>query len=208
MEEKAPKAGKSKKSARQGGGGADGSSRGADGSSRGAEGSSGGGKKCRGPEEVEDASEASEMEEGELSEDPGGVKVFGSPNEEQKGQGKRRSRCEEEKKTSAENAGLIARRKADKAREVEKKRAVSTEGELGRETSIRLDEPNTSGQSQRLIMEEHVALTAVWFGQVEVQSGGTRSITICSRTRKCTSNASVPGPVYLWLQRAEELTCT
>ncbi|XP_034092239.1 tau-tubulin kinase 1-like [Gymnodraco acuticeps] len=125
MEEKAPKVGKSKKSARQGGGGAGGSSRGADGSS-------GGGKKCLGPEVVEDISEASGMEEGELSEDPGGVMVFGSPNDEQRGRGTRRNRREEEKKTSAENAGLIARRKADKEREVEKRRAGSTEGELGK----------------------------------------------------------------------------
>ncbi|KAI4826578.1 hypothetical protein KUCAC02_030023 [Chaenocephalus aceratus] len=104
MEEKAPNVEKSKKSARQGG-------RGADGSSRGGDGSSGGGKKCWSPEEVEDISEASGMEEGELGEDPGGAMVFGSPNDEQRGRGTRRNRREEEKKktTSAENAGLIAR---------------------------------------------------------------------------------------------------
>ncbi|KAI4813735.1 hypothetical protein KUCAC02_002966 [Chaenocephalus aceratus] len=138
MEEKAPNVEKSKKSARQGGGGADGSSRGAEGSSRG---SSGGGKKCWSPEEVEDISKASGMEEGELGEDPGGAMVFGSPNDEQRGRGTRRNRREEEKKkkktTSAENAGLIARRKSDKEREVEKRRAGSTEGELGKATSER-----------------------------------------------------------------------
>ncbi|KAI4825890.1 hypothetical protein KUCAC02_021551 [Chaenocephalus aceratus] len=121
MEEKAPNVEKSKKSARQGGGGADGSSRGGDGSS-------GGGNKFWSPEEVEDISEASGMEEGELGEDPGGAMVFGSPNDEQRGRGTRRNRCEEEEKkkkktTSAENAGLIARRKSDKEREVEKRRA-------------------------------------------------------------------------------------
>ncbi|KAI4818870.1 hypothetical protein KUCAC02_004559 [Chaenocephalus aceratus] len=79
------------------------------------------------------------MEEGELSEDPGGAMVFGSPNDEQRGRGTRRNRREEEKKktTSAENAGLIARRKSDKEREVEKRRAGSTEGELGKATSER-----------------------------------------------------------------------
>ncbi|KAI4815262.1 hypothetical protein KUCAC02_005415 [Chaenocephalus aceratus] len=134
MEEKAPNVEKSKKSARQGGGGADGSSRGGDGSS-------GGGKKCWSPEEVEDISEASGMEEGELGEDPGGAMVFGSPNDEQRGRGTRRNRREEEKKkkttTSAENAGLIARRKSDKEREVEKRRAGTTDGELGKATSER-----------------------------------------------------------------------
>ncbi|KAK5898171.1 hypothetical protein CgunFtcFv8_015612 [Champsocephalus gunnari] len=135
MEEKAPNVAKSKKSARQGGGGADGSSRGGDGSS-------GWGKKFWSPEEVEDISEASGMEEGELGEDPGGAMVFGSPNDEQRGRGTRRNRCEEEeekkkKTTSAENAGLIARRKSDKEREVEKRRAGTTEGELGKATSER-----------------------------------------------------------------------
>ncbi|KAI4808504.1 hypothetical protein KUCAC02_000561, partial [Chaenocephalus aceratus] len=80
------------------------------------------------------------MEEGELGEDPGGAMVFGSPNDEQRGRGTRRNRCEEEEKkkrktTSAENAGLIARRKSDKEREVEKRRAGTTEGELGKATS-------------------------------------------------------------------------
>ncbi|KAI4829433.1 hypothetical protein KUCAC02_023474 [Chaenocephalus aceratus] len=98
MEEKAPNVEKSKKSARQGGGGADGSGGGADGSGGGADGSGGGadgsgggadgsgggGKKCWSPEEVEDISEASGMEEGELREDPGGAMVFGSPNDEQR----------------------------------------------------------------------------------------------------------------------------
>ncbi|KAI4833013.1 hypothetical protein KUCAC02_015946 [Chaenocephalus aceratus] len=133
MEEKTPNVEKSKKSARQGGGDADGSSRGGDGSS-------GGGKKCWSPEEVEDISEASGMEAGELGEDPRGAMVFGSPNDEQRGRGTRRNRCEEEEKkktTSAENAGLIARRKSDKEREVEKRRAGTTEGELGKATSER-----------------------------------------------------------------------
>ncbi|KAI4825803.1 hypothetical protein KUCAC02_021470 [Chaenocephalus aceratus] len=136
MEEKAPNVEKIKKSARQGGGGADGSSRGGDGSS-------GGGKRFWSPEEVEDISEASGMEEGELGEDPGGAMVFESPNDEQRGRGTRRNRCEEEEKkkkkktTSAENAGLIARRKSDKEREVEKRRVGTTEGELGKATSER-----------------------------------------------------------------------
>ncbi|KAI4833010.1 hypothetical protein KUCAC02_015943 [Chaenocephalus aceratus] len=92
------------------------------------------------PEEVEDISEASGMEAGELGEDPRGAMVFGSPNDEQRGRGTRRNRCEEEEKkktTSAENAGLIARRKSDKEREVEKRRAGTTEGELGKATSER-----------------------------------------------------------------------
>ncbi|KAK5927051.1 hypothetical protein CgunFtcFv8_022577 [Champsocephalus gunnari] len=148
MVEKAPNVEKSKKSARQGGGGADGSSGGADGSSGGADGSSGGadgssgggdgssggGKKLWSSEGVEDISEASGMEEGELGEDPGGAMVFGSPNDEQRGRGTRTNRYEEEKKektTSAENAGLIARRKSDKEREVEKRRAGTTEGGRG-----------------------------------------------------------------------------
>ncbi|KAK5906527.1 hypothetical protein CesoFtcFv8_004467 [Champsocephalus esox] len=77
------------------------------------------------------------MEEGELGEDPGGAMVFGSPNDEQRGRGTRTNRYEEgkkkkkEKTTSAENAGLIARRKSDKEREVEKRRAGTTEGGRG-----------------------------------------------------------------------------
>ncbi|KAI4825567.1 hypothetical protein KUCAC02_021247, partial [Chaenocephalus aceratus] len=46
---------------------------------------------CWSPEEVEDISEASGMEEGELGEDPGGAMVFGSPNDEQRGRGTRRN---------------------------------------------------------------------------------------------------------------------
>ncbi|KAF3858933.1 hypothetical protein F7725_012134 [Dissostichus mawsoni] len=109
------------------------SSGGTEGSSRGAEGSSGGGKKCRSPGVVEDISEASEMEEGELEEGPVDTKVFGSPNDEPRGRGMRRNRSEE-KKTSSENAGRAARRKADKERVTEKRRVSSTEGELGKDT--------------------------------------------------------------------------
>ncbi|KAF3859844.1 hypothetical protein F7725_000099 [Dissostichus mawsoni] len=111
------------------------SSGGTEGSSRGAEGSSGGGKKCRSPGVVEDISEASEMEEGELEEGPVDTKVFGSPNDEPRGRGMRRNRSEE-KKTSSENAGRTARRKADKERETEKRRVSSTEGELGKDTGL------------------------------------------------------------------------
>ncbi|KAI9534626.1 hypothetical protein NQZ68_012859 [Dissostichus eleginoides] len=112
------------------------SSGGTEGSSRGAEGSGSGGKKCRSPGVVEDISEASEMEEGELEEGPVDTKVFGSPNDEPRGRGMRRNRSEE-KKTSSENAGLTARRKADKERETEKRRVSSTEGELGKDTGLR-----------------------------------------------------------------------
>ncbi|KAI9542546.1 hypothetical protein NQZ68_019230 [Dissostichus eleginoides] len=49
----------------------------------------------------------------------------------------RRNRSEE-KKTSSENAGLVARRKADKERETEKRRVSSTEGELGKDTGLRM----------------------------------------------------------------------
>ncbi|KAF3842499.1 hypothetical protein F7725_024450 [Dissostichus mawsoni] len=111
------------------------SSGGTEGSSRGAEGSSGGGKKCRSPGVVEDISEASEMEEGELEEGPVDTKVFGSPNDEPRGRGMRRNRSEE-KKTSSENAGRAARRKADKERVTEKRRVSSTEGELGKDTGL------------------------------------------------------------------------
>ncbi|KAK5931645.1 hypothetical protein CesoFtcFv8_000086 [Champsocephalus esox] len=68
--------------------------------------------------------------EGELGEDPGGAMVFGSPNDEQRGRGTRTNGYEEEEETtSAENAGLIARRKSE--REVEKRRAGTTEGGRG-----------------------------------------------------------------------------
>ncbi|KAK5911539.1 hypothetical protein CgunFtcFv8_005702 [Champsocephalus gunnari] len=77
------------------------------------------------------------MEEGVLEEDPVGAMVFGNPNDEQRGRGMRRNRREDEKKTSAKNAGRSARRKEDKEREMEKRRASSTEGELGKGISLR-----------------------------------------------------------------------
>ncbi|KAI4804748.1 hypothetical protein KUCAC02_026364 [Chaenocephalus aceratus] len=55
-------------------------------------------------------------------------------------------------------------------------------------------------------MEEHVALTAVWFGPVEVQSGGIRSITI-SVEQGNAPPMPLSRSVYLWLQHAEELAC-
>ncbi|KAI4812923.1 hypothetical protein KUCAC02_024285 [Chaenocephalus aceratus] len=100
----------------------------ADGRSGGADGSSGGGRKCQSPGEVENISEASEMEEGEpdVGEDPMGVMVFGGSS------GKPRGR-DEEKRTSSENARLKC--KADKERETEKRRASSTGGEVGKDIS-------------------------------------------------------------------------
>ncbi|KAI4802930.1 hypothetical protein KUCAC02_006497 [Chaenocephalus aceratus] len=90
------------------------------------------GKKCWSPGVVEDISEASEMEEGVLEEDPVGAMVFGNPKDEQRGRSMRRIRREDEKKTSAENAGRSIRRKEEREREMEKRRASSTEGELGK----------------------------------------------------------------------------
>ncbi|KAI4803123.1 hypothetical protein KUCAC02_006679 [Chaenocephalus aceratus] len=77
------------------------------------------------------------MEEGVLEEDPVGAMVFGNPKDEQRGRGTRRKERGHEKKTSAENAGRSARRKEDKEREMEIRRASSTEGELGKGISLR-----------------------------------------------------------------------
>ncbi|KAI4810186.1 hypothetical protein KUCAC02_019027 [Chaenocephalus aceratus] len=93
-----------------------------------------GGKKCWSPGVVEDISEASEMEEAVLEEGPVGDMVFGNPKDKQRGRGTRRKECGDEKKTSAENAGRSARRKVDK--EMEIRRASSTEGELEKENGL------------------------------------------------------------------------
>lgn len=42
---------------------------------------------------------------------------------------------------------------------------------------------NTWCRCQRSVVETHGALPAVWWGPDEVQSSGTRSFTLCSRTR-------------------------
>ncbi|KAF3842500.1 hypothetical protein F7725_024451 [Dissostichus mawsoni] len=93
------------------------------------------GVKCFNPGVVEDISEASEMEEGELEEGPVDTKVFGSPNDEPRGRGMRRNRSEE-KKTSSENAGRAVDAKWTR-RGRRRKRVSSTEGELGKDTGLR-----------------------------------------------------------------------
>ncbi|KAI4830467.1 hypothetical protein KUCAC02_002097 [Chaenocephalus aceratus] len=116
-------------------GGEDGAKKSARQSGGGAEGSGGGGKKCWSPGVVEDISEASEMDEGVLEEDPAAAMIFGNPKNEQRGCGTGRNG--RGKRTSAENAGQSDRCKEDKEREMEKRRASSTEGELGKGISLR-----------------------------------------------------------------------
>ncbi|KAI4792337.1 hypothetical protein KUCAC02_033439 [Chaenocephalus aceratus] len=61
--------------------------------------------------------------------------IFGNPKNEQRGCGTGRNG--RGKRTSAENAGQSDRCKEDKEREMEKRRASSTEGELGKGISLR-----------------------------------------------------------------------
>ncbi|KAK5894458.1 hypothetical protein CesoFtcFv8_011149 [Champsocephalus esox] len=77
------------------------------------------------------------MEEAVLEEGPVGDMVYGNPKDKQRGRGTRRKERGDEKKTSAENAGRSARCKVDKEREMEIRRASSTEGELEKENSLR-----------------------------------------------------------------------
>ncbi|KAK5904824.1 hypothetical protein CesoFtcFv8_006350 [Champsocephalus esox] len=77
------------------------------------------------------------MEEAVLAEGPVGDMVFGNPKDKQRGRGMRRKERGDEKNTSAENARRSARRKLDKEREMEIRRASSTEGELEKENGLR-----------------------------------------------------------------------